>query len=94
MNQSISHVMFAIHWVPLLLGVGCCCELVFSQNWVFQTNFLWLCFWSSLFWVKTESNCNEGNQSTNHVIFAVRWLPLLLLLGVGSWLLLASVSQN
>jgi hypothetical protein len=28
------------------------------------------------------------------VIFAVRWLPLLLLLGVGSWLLLASVSQN
>jgi hypothetical protein len=41
-----------------------------------------------------ESKCNEGNQSTNHVIFAIRWLPLLLLLGVESWLLLASVSQN
>jgi len=40
-----------------------------------------------------ESKCNEGNQSTNHVIFAIRWLPLLLLLGVGSWLLLASVSK-
>ncbi len=57
-NQSINHVMFAIHWIPLLLlGVGCWLLLLWasvSQNWVFQTKFLWLCFWSSLFWVKTE----------------------------------------